>query len=920
MLQNFNRIRTLIAGLAAILLTVVAVSGPAWASASGTIKGLVLDESELPIPGALVTLTSDKLIGGGRQYTSDSDGNFVFAELPPGGYKLEVDKQGFGKVTKTGVVVAVGRTTNVQITMKYGGEVVVIEEKRKVVDTESAGNKTTFSKDYLAKVPSGRSYQDVIGQAAQVVDNGSGNPNAAGASYQENTWTLDGVNVSDPVTGTFSTNFNFDAIEEITVTTGGFDPEFGESLGGLFSIVTKSGGNTLEILTNAQYTNGNWSPKLDARYAADGTQLNFTGFDSNSQSGTVGLTISGPVVRDRIWFIGSYQYSRSLFTNVGIRTPLDYDAHYFFGKLTMQPVSAHRITLSLPMDPTTVDNIDQGDRYTLPEAQGRQMQGGYVVTGKWNWFLNEDANLETTAALQKSFIELSGVPCSHDKELAYNPCEADEAENSIDYDTPGRLGSYGAFNRDNFYQFQFDDRWRGSLGTKFSVLNVDFLGKHDFKAGVDADYQSWDWVTGFTGNMLFVDLYENSYDPQTLKNWYWYEFAGYSRYAADGYSAAAFIQDVYKPVDNLTFRYGLRYDRGVVRNDQAQNIVDVGVFGPRIYSVWDPWGDEKTAISAGYGRFNDVGRLDIGESLKRSGTGQKIVYDGTLDGSNNSAGSTYASYPTDNTVTFNEDLSAPHSDEFTASVQREIVADVRAKVSFTGKFTRNIYTFDETNLVYDSDGYGFIGVSNGYTDFQDYYRLRTPGLARRDYYGVDVELLKIDSKRWFAMGTYSYVSSRGTTQNALGSNLSNPSQVELWYGDLGTDVTHQLKLAAYWEIPNDPWTTTVGMASQGFSGYPQSRYYWQAADLSQAGGTYGLLKEPRGEYADTNPFWTLDLQVKQEIVVPKGKLNVRLDLANVTDNHYTLAVSSGYISAQNRYVITSHQGGISGTLAVGYEY
>jgi hypothetical protein len=121
-------------------------------------------------------------------------------------------------------------------------------------------------------------------------------------------------------------------------------------------------------------------------------------------------------------------------------------------------------------------------------------------------------------------------------------------------------------------------------------------------------------------------------------------------------------------------------------------------------------------------------------------------------------------------------------------------------------------------------------------------------------------------------------------------------------------------------IPNDPWTTTVGMASQGFSGYPQSRYYWQAADLSQAGGTYGLLKEPRGEYADTNPFWTLDLQVKQEIVVPKGKLNVRLDLANVTDNHYTLAVSSGYISAQNRYVITSHQGGISGTLAVGYEY
>ena len=181
-------------------------------------------------------------------------------------------------------------------------------------------------------------------------------------------------------------------------------------------------------------------------------------------------------------------------------------------------------------------------------------------------------------------------------------------------------------------------------------------------------------------------------------------------------------------------------------------------------------------------------------------------------------------------------------------------------------------------------------------------------------------MLKLTSKRWFAQGTYSYVSSRGTTQNALSGTLSNPSQVELAYGDLGTDVNHQVKLAAYWEIPDDPWTTTVGLASQGFSGYPLSRYYWQSADLNQAGGAYGLLKEPRGEYGDTEPFWTLDLQVMQEIVVPKGKLNVRFELSNITDNHYAVAVSSGYISAQNRYVITSHQGGISGSLALGYEY
>ncbi len=916
-MQYLNRFRAVLLGVFAAFLATVALSGPAWASASGTIKGVVTDESELPIPGALLTVSSDKLIGGAMQYTSDADGNFVFAELPPGSYKLVAAKQGFGEVTKSGVTVAVGRTTNVNILMKYGGETIVIEEQTKVVDTENASNTTTFNRDYLQKVPSGRSYQSVIGNAAQVL--GSGNASAAGASGNENTWMMDGINVTDPVTGTFSQNFNFDAIEEIQVITGGYDPEYGASLGAVFQVITRSGGNTLEVFTNAEYTNGNWSPKLDDRYAADAAMLNFGSFDYNSQSGSVSATIAGPIVRDRVWFIGSYQYERSLYTNVGIGTPMDFDAHYVFTKITMQPVSQHRISLSLNTDPTTIDNIDQGDRYTLPEAQARQMQGGYVLAGKWNWFFNEDANLETTFSLQKSFIEQSGVPCTHDEELGYNPCEPDESENTIDYDTSGRYGSYGAFNRDNFTFFQFDDRWHAEASTKFSVLNVNFLGKHDFKAGLDFNYSAWDWVYGATGNMYFVDLYENQFDPETLKNWYFVEYSGSSVYRADAYSAAGFVQDVYKPVDNLTFRYGVRYDRSLVRNDAGDAVVDVGVFGPRVYAIWDPWNDDKTAIRAGYGRFNDLGRLDVSSYLSRSQLAGKIIYDGTLDNGTNYASQAYLSESTDNTFTYG-DLSAPHSDEFTASVQREVVPEVSAEVRFTGKFTRNVYTFDETNLIYDEDGYSFLGTSEGYSDFNRYYRLRTPGIARRDYFAVDVELAKFESKRWFAMATYSYVSSRGTTQNSLSAGLSNPSQVELMYGSLGSDVNHQVKASGYWLVPNDPWTTTIGVAARGYSGSPYSRYYWQAADMDLAGGSYGLLKQPLGDYTTTPGYWTVDLLVQQEFVVPKGKLNVRFDLSNITNNQYTLAYNTGYIAVQNRYSVTSHLGGVSGTVAVGYTY
>ena len=71
---------------------------------------------------------------------------------------------------------------------------------------------------------------------------------------------LDGVNITDPVTGTFSLNFNYDAIEQIEVLTSAFDPEYGYNLGGSINVITRSGGNTLEVNTGIFYTNGNWAP------------------------------------------------------------------------------------------------------------------------------------------------------------------------------------------------------------------------------------------------------------------------------------------------------------------------------------------------------------------------------------------------------------------------------------------------------------------------------------------------------------------------------------------------------------------------------------------------------------------------------------------------------------------------------------
>lgn len=913
-----KRLPTISLCMASVLAAMFALAGPAYASAAGQIKGSVVDQDGIPVPGALLTLSSPQLIGGFAQTNSDDDGTFIFAELPPGEYKLKSQFVGMGDVTKTGIIVQIGRTTTVTMEMKVGAATVEVKDTRKTVDTESVSSGTTMNSDFLARIPTGRDYLGALDSAAGVV--GDGNANAGGASSVENTWLVDGINVSDPVTGTFSMNFNYDAIQEIQVITGGYDPEYGESLGAVFSVVTKSGGNTLEVIANGFYLNGNWGPKMDARFSADGYQIAPTGFDESAQTAQVGVTVSGPIVKDKVWFIGSYQYDRTLYANVGIPLPRDYDGGNFFSKLTMQPSSKHRISLQFSADPATIDNTNQSSSFVKPEAQGRQAQTGFVSSAKWNWFINPDTNLDTSVSYQKLSLEVNGVPCTHIAKLGYNPCDPGEAENTIDFTTPGRSGINGAYDSGSYGFFYFDDRKSLEGYSKLSLLQVDGFGKHDIKAGVDARWMWWDQIQGYASNLTYYDQYLDPFDPNTLQNYYWVEFSGAYQYSASGFHFGSFIQDVYKPVENLTFRYGIRYDRAVIRNDADEPVIDVGLFGPRVYASWDPFNTEKTKVYGGYGRFNDTGRMSVASYLSQGDLGHKLVLGEAFgsDYNNSSAANVYYDVPPKNFITVWDNIIAPHSDEFKIGTQRELIPDLAATVEFTGKFTRNVYSFDEVNFIYDEDGYSYIGTGTG--TYNSLYRLRTPEIALRDYYQTDFKLLREEHKRWYLQAVYSYVVSRGRVQTpGNASSLSNPSQVELTYGNLGTDIRHQVKAQGYWKVPDDPWSTDIGFSAQYYSGSPFSRYYYAPLGPSGGGG-YQLLKDQLGTYGRQPAYWQLNLLVQQAIDVKKGQLHATAELDNVTNNRYAIVYDTYYVSDQNRYIIAYRQDPITAQLGLVYEF
>lgn len=899
-----------------LLLLMMFLPGMARASVTaGTIKGTAVDTGGLPIPGVLVTVRSPNLMGV-RQSETDEEGRFNFPELPPGIYELTAEKAAFSRIVRTNLQVNIGRNTilTLEMPLAEAGEEMVIEATRPVVDTETAQRGTVLTKEFLERIPAGRSYQSAAQLAAGTT--GGSNANIGGAAYNENTYMLDGVNITDPVTGTFSLNFNFDAIEQIEVLTNAFDPEYGFNLGGGINIVTETGGNVLKFVINSYYTNGNWAPKQDARYAADGTQLAPTDFDSRFELFQAGVKVTGPIVRDRAWFIATYSHERSLINNVGIDLPRDYDGHYVFGKLTVQPVAAHRFTLLSQSNPTTISNTNQGDRFVSPEAQGQQTQGGFVVSGRWDWFISPELFSETIVTLQKTYLENAQVPCTHNQDLGYNPCSPDETENTVDYTTPGRFGVNNAFDRDNYPSFDFDDRWRFSVGTKFSLLQLELAGTHDVKVGFTADMTRWRRTFGYTGDMYYVDLNELSYNPDTLRNYYWVEITGPVSFLSTAENYGAFVQDAWKPVRNLTLRFGTRYDRAVLRNDVGEAIINVGLWGPRFAAVWDPWANNKTKFVGALGRFNDSGRLAVPYYLSQSGFGSKLFLGEYFRNGNatysNGLENSYDYAPNENTNTVLDGTIAPHSDEFSVGAEREVIRDLAALLYFTGKYTQHLYAFDEINLVWDQDGYNVLGTSDG--SQTDIYRLRTPAIARRDYFRTDLGLQKVWSDRWQLQGQYSYTISRGTVQTSPSGFLAVPQQTEYYVnGLLFTDVRHDIAFGGAWDIPNDPWTTQLGMLVFYESGNPVSRYYSNGSAL----GSSALLRDTYGTYAREEHYLEIRLKVEQEYPVRKGKLSTVAELSNILNSRQG---DYAYVNYDNRWIIASRQDPLQLTLGGRYEF
>ena len=127
-----------------------------------------------------------------------------------------------------------------------------------VVDTTSTTTGAVLSADLLQRVPVGRRFTDALYLAPGVSSSGSAgtaNPSMSGSTGLDNLYVVDGVNITNTgygavgsysiIFGSLGTGTPFDFVQEVQVKTGGYEAEFGQSMGGVVNVVTKSGTNDL---------------------------------------------------------------------------------------------------------------------------------------------------------------------------------------------------------------------------------------------------------------------------------------------------------------------------------------------------------------------------------------------------------------------------------------------------------------------------------------------------------------------------------------------------------------------------------------------------------------------------------------------------------------------------------------------------
>src|SRR5215813_9719834 len=295
-------------------------------STNASVTGRITDPSNAVIVDArVVAITSGTDVR--YENRTNSSGQYFLANLPPGTYRIEIEKTGFKRLIKPDVVLHVQDALEINLEMAIGSlsDSLTIEAGAPLVNTESATVSTVVDRTFVENLPlNGRSFQTLISMTPGVVltpanANSPGQFSVNGQRSDANYFTVDGVSANVGVVsgtglgvlgagagpglsaqGGTNSLVSVDALQEFRVQTSTFAPEFGRMPGGQVSIVTRSGTNSFHGTLFEYFRNG----ALDAKdWFANFNHLPKPEERQNDFGGVFG----GPIFKDKTFFFFSYE-------------------------------------------------------------------------------------------------------------------------------------------------------------------------------------------------------------------------------------------------------------------------------------------------------------------------------------------------------------------------------------------------------------------------------------------------------------------------------------------------------------------------------------------------------------------------------------------------------------------------------------
>lgn len=682
---------------------------------TGMINGTVKDESGEFLPGATVEIRSEAMMGTKSALTNDK-GAFRFVALPPGYYELMVSLEGFQGLAQKALKVTIGGTVALELILKAKTleETVTVLAGAPLVDTAKSSFSSTYDGKFIENLPTRRyTFFDMVQASPGITppSTESSRVSAFGSEVKSNAYYLNGTDISAPSTGAAWIWPIPDSIEELEVTGVGAKAEYGNFMGAVINVISKTGSNSLsgsaKYFIQSQGLTANNTP--NAKWPYHVTHWHDSVF-----------SLGGPILKDKLWFFSAVQYQMNKTTGIGADPA--YPAKY-----KIAPMVILRLDYQLNKN-NKLTFYTHYNRYhwSMPPTEFQPYE---TISGENDWVISPNAEWLSILS-ENTYFELKYA--SFFTYLWYDPLSGNMTD-------PGRVDWATGRSSVNATYFYHWHTGRVQLNAAVSHFADDFIkGDHDFKFGVQYNHGYSDVIEGYWGGVAYMDWLNQPY-----VGYFWpaHHIGG----MVD--QLGAFVDDTWALSKRLTLNLGLRFDysHGKIPNydelDALENptgkvipgISSVGdwkTLAPRVGINYQLTSDMKTVLRLTFGRYFD--KMNVGDFQGATPAQANFTVK-----QYNPATSAYDIlwYTIDYTkqVGLDSNLKGAYSDQVSVGLEREVFSDFSLAATFIYK--RSLNNIARTNTAaqytevpfYDATSGNTITVYNQARPIENFYLITNPG-------------------------------------------------------------------------------------------------------------------------------------------------------------------------------------------------